>query len=284
MLVKLHPEMRHINFKILVLFLVWVMLAVLTGFFDLEISRSLVNKNSSWAKFLQDYGMIPGIIVLLFGIYAYYSYLVTNNSKMRLLKKVFFFIAANLLILYMLDVLITNFTLSEQSGANYYFLISGVSVILNSIIIVILEIKKIKLSDTSINFSKITIALGLWGYIICIQLVKTLWGRVRFRELDDLFSNFTPWFLPQGLTGYDSFPSGHAAMGWIILPLMILMNNKNRWLKYSVFCLICCWAIAVALSRVIIGAHYASDVLFGSFFIIATFYFLTNTTNRKNSS
>ncbi|HLG31721.1 MAG TPA: phosphatase PAP2 family protein [Ignavibacteriaceae bacterium] len=276
--------MRHINFKILVLFLVWVMLAVLTGFFDLEISRSLVNKNSSWAKFLQDYGMIPGIIVLLFGIYAYYSYLVTNNSKMRLLKKVFFFIAANLLILYMLDVLITNFTLSEQSGANYYFLISGVSVILNSIIIVILEIKKIKLSDTSINFSKITIALGLWGYIICIQLVKTLWGRVRFRELDDLFSNFTPWFLPQGLTGYDSFPSGHAAMGWIILPLMILMNNKNRWLKYSVFCLICCWAIAVALSRVIIGAHYASDVLFGSFFIIATFYFLTNTTNRKNSS
>ena len=276
--------MRHINFKILVLFLVWVMLAVLTGFFDLEISRSLVNKNSSWAKFLQDYGMIPGIIVLLFGIYAYYSYLVTNNSKMWLLKKVFFFIAANLLILYMLDVLITNFTLSEQSGANYYFLISGVSVILNSIIIVILEIKKIKLSDTSINFSKITIALGLWGYIICIQLVKTLWGRVRFRELDDLFSNFTPWFLPQGLTGYDSFPSGHAAMGWIILPLMILMNNKNRWLKYSVFCLICCWAIAVALSRVIIGAHYASDVLFGSFFIIATFYFLTNTTNRKNSS
>jgi len=276
--------MRHINFKILLLFLVWVVLAVLTGFFDLEISRSLVNKNSSWAKFLQDYGMIPGIIVLLFGIYAYYSYLVTNNSKMRLLKKVFFFIAANLLILYMLDVLITNFTLSEQSGANYYFLISGVSVILNSIIIVILEIKKIKLSDTSINFSKITIALGLWGYIICIQLVKTLWGRVRFRELDDLFSNFTPWFLPQGLTGYDSFPSGHAAMGWIILPLMILMNNKNRWLKYSVFCLICCWAIAVALSRVIIGAHYASDVLFGSFFIIATFYFLTNTTNRKNSS
>ena len=276
--------MRHINFKILLLFLVWVVLAVLTGFFDLEISRSLVNKNSSWAKFLQDYGMIPGIIVLLFGIYAYYSYLVTNNSKMWLLKKVFFFIAANLLILYMLDVLITNFTLSEQSGANYYFLISGVSVILNSIIIVILEIKKIKLSDTSINFSKITIALGLWGYIICIQLVKTLWGRVRFRELDDLFSNFTPWFLPQGLTGYDSFPSGHAAMGWIILPLMILMNNKNRWLKYSVFCLICCWAIAVALSRVIIGAHYASDVLFGSFFIIATFYFLTNTTNRKNSS
>ena len=276
--------MRHINFKILLLFLVWVVLAVLTGFFDLEISRSLVNKNSSWAKFLQDYGMIPGIIVLLFGIYAYYSYLVTNNSKMWLLKKVFFFIAANLLILYMLDVLITNFTLSEQSGANYYFLISGVSVILNSIIIVILEIKKIKLSDTSINFSKITIALGLWGYIICIQLVKTLWGRVRFRELDDLFSNFTPWLLPQGLTGYDSFPSGHAAMGWIILPLMILMNNKNRWLKYSVFCLICCWAIAVALSRVIIGAHYASDVLFGSFFIIATFYFLTNTTNRKNSS
>ena len=282
MLVRLDEEMRQINYKILSLFLLCAVLAVITGIYDLEISKSVVNNNSSWAKFLQDYGMIPGIFVLLAGIYIYYAYLITNKTRLLFLKKAFCLIAANLLILYTLDVLITNFTLFEQSGTNYYFLISGVSVILNSGILIVLEIKKIKLSDTSINFSKITIALGLWGYIICIQLVKTLWGRVRFRELDELFSNFTPWYLPQGLTGFDSFPSGHAAIGWIILPLIILVVNKNRWLKYLVFCLICCWGIVLASSRVVIGAHYASDVLFGSFFIIAVFYFLKNKINRNS--
>ena len=33
------------------------------------------------------------------------------------------------------------------------------------------------------------------------------------------------------------------------------------------------WSMVLALSRVIIGAHYASDVLFGSFFMIFTFLF-----------
>lgn len=274
--------MRQINYIILSLFLMWAVLAVLTGIYDLEISNSVVNKNSFWTKFLQDYGMIPGIIVLLFGIYAYYSYLVTNKFRMLLVKKAFFFVAANFLILYLLDVLITDFTLNKPSLTNYYILIATASIILNSIIIIILEIKKIKLSNTSINFSKITIILGFWGYIICIQLVKTVWGRVRFRELDEVFSNFTPWYLPQGITGYDSFPSGHAAMGWMLLPLMILLIIKNRWLKYLVFSLICCWAIAVASSRVVIGAHYSSDILFGSFLIIFTFYCLNRYYTRNS--
>ena len=282
MLVRLDEEMRQINYKILSLFLVWAVLAVFTGIYDLEISKSIVNNNSSWAKFLQNYGMIPGIIVLLAGIYIYYAYLITNKTRLLFLKKAFFFISANLLIIYMLDVLILNITQNENALTNYFYLIAGISILINVVIIAVLQSKKFKLKSAVINFSRVTIALGFLGYIICIQLVKTLWGRVRFRDLDELFSNFTPWYLPQGLTGFDSFPSGHAAMGWIILPLMILIINKKNWLKYLVFCLICCWAIAVAVSRVVIGAHYASDVLFGSFFIIAVFYFLKNKINRNS--
>jgi len=282
MLVRLDEEMRQINYKILSLFLVWAVLAVFTGIYDLEISKSIVNNNCSWAKFLQDYGMIPGIIVLLAGIYIYYAYLITNKTRLLFLKNAFFFITAILLIIYMLDVLIANIKQNENVLTDYFYLISISSVFINLVIIVALHSKKFKLTSEAINFSRVTFALGIWGYIICIQLVKTLWGRVRFRELDELFSNFTPWYLPQGLTGFDSFPSGHAAIGWIILPLIILVVNKNLWLKYLVFCLICCWAIAVAVSRVVIGAHYASDVLFGSFFIIAVFYFLKNKINRNS--
>jgi len=111
----------------------------------------------------------------------------------------------------------------------------------------------------------------LFGYVIFIQGVKYFWGRVRFRELDAAFSQFTPWYLPQGITGFDSFPSGHAAMGWMLLALLILLANKKQWVKYSVFILISLWGVTLALSRVVIGAHYASDVLFGSA-VIAFWY------------
>jgi membrane-associated phospholipid phosphatase len=111
----------------------------------------------------------------------------------------------------------------------------------------------------------------LFGYVIFIQVVKYFWGRVRFRELDAAFSQFTPWYLPQGLTGFDSFPSGHAAMGWILLALLVLFANKKPLVKYSALTIIFMWGVTLALSRVVIGAHYSSDVLFGSFFIIISF-------------
>jgi membrane-associated phospholipid phosphatase len=63
-------------------------------------------------------------------------------------------------------------------------------------------------------------------------------------------------------------------MGWMLLALLILLTNKKEWIKNLVFVLIFIWAVVLALSRVVIGAHYASDVLFGSFFIILTYLLL----------
>ena len=91
------------------------------------------------------------------------------------------------------------------------------------------------------------------------------------------FRNSLPGICPQGITGFDSFPSGHAAMGFMLLSILILLVNAKRWLKNSVLTIILLYGIVLALSRVVIGAHYASDVLFGSFFIILAFIvFLVN--------
>jgi membrane-associated phospholipid phosphatase len=116
--------------------------------------------------------------------------------------------------------------------------------------------------------------MAFFGYVIGIQITKYLWGRVRFRQLDAAFSQFTPWYLPQGITGFDSFPSGHAATGFMLLSLLILLNNKEQWIKILTLIFITLWGILLSISRVVIGAHYASDVLFGSFFIIMIFLLL----------
>jgi membrane-associated phospholipid phosphatase len=252
-------------------------LAILTAIFDLEISKALVIQDSSLATFLENYGMLPGIVVLLIGIYIYYSFIVTQKLKLSFLRKGFYFLAANFLILYFFGVLAGSPELKNLSDK--FYLIAASSVLINIIIIVILHIKKVVPSEVPLKFSRTVIVLGFWGYIISIQLIKTIWGRVRFRELDELFSQFTPWYLPKGITGFDSFPSGHAAMGWMLLPLLILMNNENQLMRKLVLAIICCWGILLASSRVLIGAHYSSDVLFGSFFIITIYYF-----SQKNYS
>jgi membrane-associated phospholipid phosphatase len=260
--------MRQFKVNPLMLLLVWIILAVIFCIYDLDISKQLVNQNSGWAQFLQDYGMIPGILVILSGIFIYYSLIKKQSGIWPYFQKVVFFLVSSGLIFYLFDILL------GQTVSDHLIIFLSISFAINIIILIVLHSKAEVQNVIAIRFAKVVVAVALFGYVICIQIVKYLWGRVRFRELDAAFSQFSPWYLPQGFTGFDSFPSGHAAMGWLLLPLLILLVNKKPWIRYSVLILILIWAVILAASRVVIGAHFASDVLFGSFFIIMTFVIL----------
>jgi len=252
----------------IILLLVWIFLAVVLGIYDLDISKSIVNQNSNWAKFLENYGMIPGILVILSGMYIYYSYIKINSGVWSYIQRVVLFVVSSGLIFHLFEIIIGEFVTNNL----IVFLI--VSFAISLIVFTTLHIKNQVQNILTIGYSKVVLGMGLVGYVIFIQGIKYFWGRVRFRELDAAFSQFTPWYLPQGFTGFDSFPSGHAAMGFILLPLLILLSNHIEWIKIFVFVLIFLWGMVLALSRAAIGAHYASDVLFGSFFIIMSFLLL----------
>jgi membrane-associated phospholipid phosphatase len=260
---------------------IWVTLAIDFAFFDLEISKHIVSQSSGWAGFLEKFGMIPGMLVILSGIYIYYSTIKQKSDVWSYVQKVVFFITSTGLILYLFDIIISN-TLNEGFVINHLMTFLIITFLISLVIFIFLQFKKEIQNTIAIKYSRFVIGMTFFGYVIFIQVVKYLWGRVRFRELDSAFSQFTPWYLPQGITGFDSFPSGHAAMGWILLALLILLANKKLWLKYSVFTIVFLWGITLALSRVVIGAHYASDVLFGSFFIIMTFIIFYRRFNYNN--
>jgi len=260
--------MRQFKINIILLLLVWIILAVIFGGNDLEISKYIVNQNSGWAKFLENYGMIPGLLVILSGIYIYYSFIKTKSDVWSYIQKVVFFLVSSGLIFHLLDQLLSSI------ATNHLIIFVIISFSISIIIFIAIHFKSQVERIIAIKYAKVVVAVALFGYVICIQGVKYFWGRVRFRELDAAFSQFTPWYLPQGITGSDSFPSGHAAMGWILLALLILLSNKKECVKNLVFVLIFIWAVVLAFSRIVVGAHYASDVLFGSFFIIMTFVIL----------
>jgi hypothetical protein len=55
--------------------------------------------------------------------------------------------------------------------------------------------------------------------MMTVCTIKTLWGRVRLRELVDMNSlaEFTPWYHPKFFSGSHSFPSGHTAHATLLL-------------------------------------------------------------------
>ena len=105
--------------------------------------------------------------------------------------------------------------------------------------------------------------------MMTVCVIKTLWGRVRLRELVDMNSlaKFTPWYLPNFFSGSHSFPSGHTAHATLLLMLPKWLSGKG--LQYSVpLTAVCAVFVALmAFSRLAAGAHFLSDILFG--FLIA---------------
>ena len=58
------------NLTLLITITVWIVLAILFGFTDLEISRAVWNKNSSWGIFGKEFGEIPGYGLIAIAISA----------------------------------------------------------------------------------------------------------------------------------------------------------------------------------------------------------------------
>ncbi|OHA46719.1 MAG: hypothetical protein A3A80_02560 [Candidatus Terrybacteria bacterium RIFCSPLOWO2_01_FULL_44_24] len=64
----------------------------------------------------------------------------------------------------------------------------------------------------------------------------------------------TPLFSHEAST---SFPSGHAAFFFALVPVMFLLSRKAGWVYLVV-------AILMGLSRIIAGVHWPSDILAGA--------------------
>lgn len=132
---------------------------------------------------------------------------------------------------------------------------------------------------------------------ILIMIIKDPVGRMRYRAINsnvgDLLINsgvvqgYTPWYVSNGQPSEDvikmfvdaypgasdafkSFPSGHtcaAGMSYALIMLPDVIDFKSEKSKKGVK--IACWIIPiaitmlVAISRIVVGAHYMSDVTFG---------------------
>lgn len=121
-----------------------------------------------------------------------------------------------------------------------------------------------------------------------VQLIKPIFGRARYRLLNMYgdFSEYTPWYvvnsgraptveqLAMGIKdGYKSFPSGHTAAAAVVFSLMSIptvfkLNAKTDRLVTAATCLV---VFIVALSRIVMGAHYLTDVTMGALLTLISY-------------
>lgn len=92
---------------------------------------------------------------------------------------------------------------------------------------------------------------------------------VRFREMTAPLEQFTRWYqiVPRGGFNniYASFPSGHSmnSAGVILLMLLPPMIPALRGREKLLHACVYVWCTVVGISRVFMGAHFASDVTVG---------------------
>lgn len=96
--------------------------------------------------------------------------------------------------------------------------------------------------------------------MLLTTLLKVLWGRIRYRQMSDPAS-FCVWYLPCGKGGR-SFPSGHTCS--FASTLLCLLSTRSHYHKRPALwlCIVVFAAILwMALSRMIMGAHFLSDTM-----------------------
>ena len=98
---------------------------------------------------------------------------------------------------------------------------------------------------------------------LAVFILKNLWGRARPRDIIDGQAVYTPWY-SFGVGG-SSFPSGHASMSALSPLVADIADRYNLFKRKGVLRALCyLFATFTCVSRVIVGAHFVSDVLCGA--------------------
>ncbi len=270
--------------KITIFSVLLVMFAIFT-FTDLSISKAIFNIDSLYGKFFEAFGEMPGLAVGVFCLGILIVHRDTTNKTKSLISLIGYGVLMIFLAL-MSGIMGIHYIVEDMTMR--FIIGGGIGILL--IIASLFVASKIDCKNKSIIIKVAIIGLLLTAVaLIGINVIKPIVGRLRFRNMVEPYEYFTSWYviqaeklnvIPGVLTGeaYKSFPSGHTANATIIvwitlLPLLFTkLRNKRtvRIIKIIAFAFV----FMVAISRVIMGAHFATDVTFGAAFTISSFLLL----------
>lgn len=231
---------------------------LIASFIDLKLDIFLNNPDNPFAIWFANTGEIPSRLVFVAA--GGVIFFAADNKLLKLIGLCSEMCGAAYLGYYIAyynfrDGYMIPFGIIFGIGTGLTFLYLG------SLIKIPEELKKtlviISIAGFAVNFVQLEL----------IETIKMFWGRVRFRDMitEPDYASFTAWFRPNGINGHKSFPSGHTASASMSYLMMLLPFTTKRWKNNELICFIIpfIYTSAVAFTRLVMGAHFLSDVTVG---------------------
>lgn len=257
----------------IIVFSTGFLMLLVFAFTDLQISNVLFTKNF-YGRFFEVVGEIPFVFLSLLGGVLLFRFRSKKNIVINILTGLLSGVLI-LLFLFMGGFMTANY-LKDNIGE-----VPGFVAILIAVVLLVGAIFLAMRVPEKHGYQAITYGIIAVVYFVLVIIImnslKTVWGRMRLREMTDPVLEFTRWYVIVHRGGFDniyaSFPSGHSMNSAAIILLTLLpsfipaLKGKEKILKGIAYT----WAIIVGSSRIVMGAHFASDVTVGILLSFAIF-------------
>ena len=269
-----------------VVFAAGLALLLVFTFTDLQISMAIANK-PLWARVFEVVGEIPFTVLTIAGCAMLFRFRTKKNIVWNILCAVG--AGALFLLFSLMGGFMTYNYLTDNLGQISMVWMVLIALTMAGLGVWIACLVPGEKRGEALRYAA-TALLYCLLVIVIMNSLKTVWGRMRFREMTDPVHEFTRWYqiVPRG--GFDniyaSFPSGHSmnSAGVILLmllpPMIPALAGKERILHAIVYV----WCAVVGVSRVFMGAHFASDVTVGILLSLTIFEVLRAVVYRKKST
>lgn len=271
--------------RFILIFAVLTIMMAIGSFYDYQIAMVLYNPNSKLGIFLASYGQVPAMLLSSISGTLLFK-MIDRQDKIKMILCVFFGVLLNILAIMAISM---DPMLYIESMP---LVLSVVIAILVVGIVDLLILKLTKDSDKK-DLKKFIILLlvVMFGQIILINIVKVPWSRPRMRMISEQSELlFQPWWkigcdykehlinIGVAAEEFKSFPSGHAgnsacAIMLTVLPLICKQyQGKEKWLLATGLA----FTVLVSFSRLVMGAHFLSDIIVGMAVTIILIFLFTN--------
>ncbi len=236
-----------------------VVMLILGIFFDLDIDKALNSPNNPIAVWFCNTGEIPSRLVCpLAGVILFY---LGEKRSTKVIGAVVELGGSAYL----------GYYTSEYFFTGDYKTVFGIVWGIGFGLVLLFMFKYVKIPEKYKELLKILAVIGILvmaAELLVTSGIKLLWGRVRFRDMlaAGSYDAFTPWYIPNGSNGNNSFPSGHTAGAAMIFLVMLIPLAFD---KYKDKMQLCYWVsfaytMVVGFTRLVMGAHFLSDVAMGA--------------------
>lgn len=271
--------------------LVTLALIAVGSFVDFPLSFALYDASNPFATFFAAYGAIPAPLGC---VAAGTLFVCGHNRDNKVLGTV-----QNIggILLLFVGILLVCFLPALYMPASPLPL-AGVGLILSAGTILI----TCRLAKGADRAMIIRVALAILLAILCellvVNFIKVCWGRPRMRlVVSHPEAFFVPWWqlgnalkeplMAAGVAAdeFKSFPSGHTANATTMLLLGLVPYLKPHLQKYqkALVAFGFAWAAIVALSRILLGAHYLTDTTVGFLVGFLSVYLICGAVLRPRS-